>query len=511
VTQTLGLQQRVAHAAQAAAYLAASVPIALLGVVTVLALALGSALSVVGIGLPLLLAAVAACRRLVRLDRHAANRFLGTQIPPLPMGRTPTAGSPWRRSLALLGDRSLWRLVSLLALKPLLTAGLIVVGFAPVVLLAWLLQLGIEGVAGVGHADYFGPWALGPGVGLALCLLALPTAVLMLATLDAVQVLLCTTTRALLAPRAVAGAPVRELLAESLGDHSATIAYWLPDREIFVDEAGARVELPDPATGRAWTAVERDGRRVAAIIHDAALDTSSDLVHAAAAASSLAIDNERLKADLHARLEELRESRLRIVEATDQARRRIERDLHDGAQQQLVALALELRLLKARAKDHPDLEPLVDGLSERLASALAELRELARGIHPAILTDRGLKPAIASLADRSPVPVDAEIEIEDRLPAPVEAAAYFLVAEALTNITKYAKASAVSVDVRRENGAVLVRVADDGVGGVNLAGGSGLRGLHDRVAAVDGELSIVSPPGGGTRVVARIPTPMEDA
>jgi signal transduction histidine kinase len=504
VIAALGLQPRVARAAQAAAYLAASVPIALLCLLAVALLVAGAALSVIGIGLPLLLAAAVGCRRLLRLDRRVANRFLGAQIPPPAAGR-PTSGSPWRRSLDVLSDRSLWRVVGLLAIKPPLTAALLVVGFAPVVLLAWLLTLGFQAMAGLGGIDYFGPWAFGPRLGVALWALALPTAVLALATLDAIHAVLLTITRRLLVPRAAAGAPVRELLAESLGDHSVAIAYWLPDREIFVDEVGRRVELPHRSSGRTWTTVEREGRPVAAIVHDAALDTSSELVQAVAAASSLAIDNERLKADLRARLEELRESRLRIVEATDAARKRIERDLHDGAQQQLVALALELRLLRSKLGDEGDVAPLVDGISDRLSSALAELRELARGIHPSILTDRGLKPAISSLADRSPVPVEADVAIENRLPEPIEAAAYFLVAEALTNVAKYAQASEVIVDVRPDNGAVLVDVADDGVGGAVVGAGSGLRGLHDRVAAVDGELTIDSPPGGGTRLRARIP------
>jgi signal transduction histidine kinase len=505
VIAALELPRRTARAAQAAAYLAAGVPLALLGLLTVVGLVIGAALSIVGIGLPLVLAAAGAARALVRVDRNAANRFLGTQIPPLPPA-PPTSGSPWRRSLLVLSDRSLWRVVGLLAVKPLLVAGLLVVGFAPIVLFAWLLKLGAEGLGGLGSVDYFGPWGMGPGVGLALCLLALPCAVLGLAALDLLHTLLCTISRALLMPRLVTGAPVRELLAESLGDHSVSVAYWLPDREMFVDERGRRVDLPDRSSGRAWTAVERDGRPVAAIVHDAALDTSSELVQAAAAASSLAIDNERLKADLRARLEELRQSRLRIVEATDGARRRIERDLHDGAQQQLVALALELRLLRAKVGADEEVAPLVDSLSDRLSSALAELRELARGIHPSILTDRGLGPAINSLAERAPVLVTSDVQVGERLPAPVEAAAYFLVAEALTNVAKYAQASEVTIDVRRENGAVLVDVADDGVGGADVAGGSGLRGLHDRVAAVDGELTIDSPPGAGTRLRARIPT-----
>jgi signal transduction histidine kinase len=511
VIAALELPRRGSRAAHAMAYLLASVPIAVLGVLAVLVLVAGAALSALGgIGLPVLLAGAAACRRLVRLDRRAANRFVGTQIPPLPGGRT-TTGSWWRRSLDVLADRTLWRVVGLLAIKPLLTAAFVVVGLAPVVLLAWMAQLGVEGLANLGGIDYFGPWAFGPGVGLALCLLAVPTAVLALAALDALQTFMCTTTRALLLPRAAAGAPVRELLAESLGDHSVAIAYWLPDREMFVDEVGRRVELPDPASGRTWTAVERDGRPVAAIVHDAALDTTSELVQAAASASSLAIDNERLKADLRARVEELRVSRLRIVEATDAARRRIERDLHDGAQQQLVALALELRLLKARARDREDLLPLVDGLSERLSTALAELRELARGIHPTILSDQGLAPAIDALAGRTPVPVRAAVEVPDRLPEPVEAAAYFLVAEALTNVVKYAEATGVDVSVRPEDGVLVVDVADDGKGGVDVAAGSGLRGLQDRLAAVDGELDIRSPRGGGTRLRARIPTHIEEA
>ena len=501
----LALPQRCARASLAAAYLAASVPIALLGLLAVVALAIGAVLSVVVIGLPLLLLAASACRRLARLDRRAANRFLGAQIPPLPGCVRPTAGSPWRRALDVLGDRGLLRTVGVLALKPVLTVVLLIGGFAMVVLFAWLADLGVEALGDLGDVDYVGPWSSGPGTGLVLLALSLPAAVLALAALDALYAPLCALQRALLLPRATAGAPVRELLAESLGDHSVAIAYWLPDREMFVDETGRRVDLPHPASGRTWTAVERDGRPVAAIVHDAALDTTSELVQAAAAASSLAIDNERLKADLRARLEELRVSRLRIVEATDAARRRIERDLHDGAQQQLVALALELRLLRARVKEQPELVPMVDSLSERLASALAELRELARGIHPAILTEQGLGPAIDALAGRAPVDVRAEVTVDERLAPPVEAAAYFVVAEALTNVVKYAQADEVDVTVRRLRDEVLVDVADDGVGGVDLASGSGLRGLQDRLAAVDGVLDIDSPPGGGTRVRARIP------
>jgi signal transduction histidine kinase len=515
VIALLALPQRAGRAMLSAAYVAVSLPIAILGVLAILLVVVGAALSVFAVGVPLLLAGAAACRQVVRLDRRAANHFLGAQIPPLPLAGRGTSGGPWRRALDVLGDRHLWRTVGFLALKPLLTAVLLAAGFALVVLAAWLAQLGVQAIGGLGGEDYFGPWSLGAGTGLLLLAFTLPAAVLALAVLDGLHHPLCVIERALLLPRAAVGAPVRELLAESLGDHSVAIAYWLPDREMFVDETGRRVDLPHPASGRTWTAVERDGRPVAAIVHDAALDTTSELVQAAAAASSLAIDNERLKADLRARLEELRVSRLRIVEATDAARRRIERDLHDGAQQQLVALALELRLLRAKVKDQEDVVPMVDGLSERLASALAELRELARGIHPTILTEQGLAPAIDALADRAPTTVHARVDVEQRLAPPVEAAAYFVVAEALTNVVKYAQAGAVDVAVRCAGDEVLVDVTDDGVGGVDVGAGSGLRGLQDRLAAVDGELDIDSPPGRGTRLRARIPlgaaiTPTEE-
>jgi signal transduction histidine kinase len=499
----LELDRHVTRAGQAVAYMAVNIPIAILAVPAVIVVVLGAALSVIGLGLPLLIAGAAACRWLLRIDRRAANRFLSTQIPSLP-GPMPTTGGPWRRSRDMLADRGLWRVVAAVGVRPLLIPVLIVVGLAPVVLLAELISLGAQAIGGFGTIDALGPWHFGPAVGVVLCLFALPTAVLAIATLDSLRALLCMITRGLLVPRASAGGPVREMLAASLGDHSVRIAYWLPDREVFVDESGRRVELPEAGSGRAWTAVERDGRRVAAIVHDASLDTSSELVHAAAAASSLAIDNERLKADLRARVEELRVSRLRIVEAADDARRRIERDLHDGAQQQLVSLALELRVLRARVRDTDEAE-LVDRLSARLAEALDELRELARGIHPAALTDHGLGPALSALSERIPLEVEIELDIDGRLPAPVEAAAYFVVAEALTNVVKYAGAGEAHVRLHREGGELRVLVVDSGAGGARIGAGSGLRGLQDRVAAVGGTLVVDSPVGSGTRLEARIP------
>jgi signal transduction histidine kinase len=207
-----------------------------------------------------------------------------------------------------------------------------------------------------------------------------------------------------------------------------------------------------------------------------------------------------------ARTEELRASRVRIVQAADAARRRIERDLHDGAQQRLVSLALEVRLARSRVEKDPSLAPaFLERFGEELLEASAELRELARGIHPAVLTERGLAPAIAALAARAPVPVEVLDVPADRLPGPLETTAYFTVAEALTNVAKYAEASEATVRVACEDSELVVEIRDDGVGGADPDGGSGLSGLSDRVAACDGSLSVDSPPGEGTLVRAVLP------
>jgi PAS domain S-box-containing protein len=207
-----------------------------------------------------------------------------------------------------------------------------------------------------------------------------------------------------------------------------------------------------------------------------------------------------------ARTEELRASRARIIEAADAARRRIERDLHDGAQQRLVALGLEIRLArKGIERDPASAGPFLDRLGDELAEASAELRELARGIHPAVLTERGLAPAITALADRAPVRVDIVELPEDRFPPAAEATAYFTVAEALTNVAKYADATHATVRLARENGELAIEVRDDGKGGARAAPGSGLAGLADRVGALDGSLSVESPPGEGTLLRAVLP------
>jgi signal transduction histidine kinase len=296
-------------------------------------------------------------------------------------------------------------------------------------------------------------------------------------------------------------------LADALGDRSLQLVFWLEDKRKWVDSDGHVVELPaegDPA--RAWTAVELEGRRVGAIVHDVTLCEDPELLGSVAAAAGLAMENERLQAQLRARVEELRASRARIVEAGTHERRRLERNLHDGAQQRLVALSLTLRLAQGKLHTDPDkANELIDAAQQELTLALGELRELARGIHPAVLSDRGLGAALEALAGRAPIEVDLAELPGDRLPEPIEAAAYFVVAEALTNVAKYAHASQATVRISRRNGHAVVEVADDGIGGADPDRGSGLRGLADRVSALDGSMSLDSPAGAGTRLRAEIP------
>jgi signal transduction histidine kinase len=296
---------------------------------------------------------------------------------------------------------------------------------------------------------------------------------------------------------------VRDALAAELGDPTLSLAYWLPDRG-YVDGEGH--PLPEPDGGRALTEIDHEGRRVGALMHATVLQETPELLFEAAAAAGLALENARLEVELRARLEALRASRARLVEAGDAERRRLGRDLHDGAQQRLVALMIELQLARERFDADPaGARELVDSAFANAQAAVGELRDLAAGIHPAVLSQRGLDAALESLASRAPVPVELHSAVEERLPSPVETAAYFVVAEALTNVAKYAGATHARVEVRRENGAAVVDIRDDGVGGADAAGGTGLRGLTDRVGALDGTLEIDSPRGAGTLIRARFP------
>ena len=261
-----------------------------------------------------------------------------------------------------------------------------------------------------------------------------------------------------------------------------------------------------PAPPAPITRLEHDGEPVAAILHDASLADEPELLRASGAAARMALDNARLHAEMRAQLAQVQESRVRIVAAADDERRRIERDIHDGAQQRLVALALQLRVAQRQLgkRSDPEIDRLLAEAVDELQVAVEELRELARGVHPAILTEDGLGAALESLAGRTPLPVDLDVS-DGRLPPQIEATAYFVACEALANVVKHAGASKAAVSARRRNGLLVVAVEDDGVGGARPAGGSGLSGLADRVEALGGRLVVESPAGGGTRVVGEIP------
>jgi signal transduction histidine kinase len=299
---------------------------------------------------------------------------------------------------------------------------------------------------------------------------------------------------------------LRDALAEALGDPSVELVYWLPEDERFVDARGAPFELPEDRADRAVTKVERDGDCIAAIVYDATLRDARSHVRAVGAAAALALQNERLDAELRAKVGELRASRERMLRIGLEERRRLERDLHDGAQQRLVSMALNLRLARAKLRGDPDAaEQLLSGASDELEAALGELRELARGIHPAVLSDRGLDTALETLAHRAPVPVELNSLPGERFPEAIELAAYFVVSEALTNVAKYAQASHAVVGLERHNGRLVVQVSDDGVGGADPEQGTGLRGLADRLAVIEGRLEVESEKGRGTTITARIP------
>lgn len=311
------------------------------------------------------------------------------------------------------------------------------------------------------------------------------------------------------------GGELRAAVSRALGDPSAEVAYWMPDLGIYADADGRPVELTTDDLARAVTVIERAGERIGALVHDSALREEPQLLDSVCAAAGLAMENERLHTEVLTRLAEVSASRARIVEAADAERRRVERNLHDGAQQRLVSLSLALAMARNRLAGEVEcsepgsrtvgVEELLSEAADELILALRELRELARGIHPAILTEEGLGAAVESLADRAPVPVEVLGHPGGVLPPSVEAAAYYVVSEALANVAKYAKASSVRVTIGRGGRGLWVEVADDGVGGATSHPGSGLEGLADRLATLDGRLVVESHPGTGTRVTAEIP------
>jgi signal transduction histidine kinase len=300
-------------------------------------------------------------------------------------------------------------------------------------------------------------------------------------------------------------ADLRDSLARTLRDPSLTLVYWLPEFGTYAGLDGRPTDLATAESGRAMTLIDRDGVPVAALLHDPSLEDEPELLAAATAGAGIALENARLNVELRARLEELRGSRARMADVANKERQRLERNLHDGAQQRLVALSLELSLLGGELAGEKEAQERLTRARREIAASLAELREIARGIHPAVVTGHGLSVALEQLAALAPLPVRLAVETGGRLPEAVEVAAYYLVCESLANVGKYAEASSVRVDVSRSIGGVVIEVADDGVGGADTERGTGLRGIADRVEALDGRLRVWSPVGGGTRIQAEIP------
>ena len=304
-----------------------------------------------------------------------------------------------------------------------------------------------------------------------------------------------------------AGADLREALSRALGDPSLALAYWYPAESRYVDSGGRPVELPSAGAARSSTLIERDGRPVAAVIHDPALQYNSALVDSVCAAAGLSLDNERLAAELRARLAELQASRARLVQTADTERRRIERNLHDGAQQQLVALKISLGLARQLVTSLPEAAGLLAQTEHQAAEALEELRELARGIYPPLLADLGLRAALEAQARKAAVSVTIEAADLGRYPQQIEAAVYFCVLEALQNTAKYAQASAAQVTLCGDGQHLVFTVTDDGTGfdPATTPKGTGLQGMADRLGALGGTIDLTSAPGRGTRLAGRVP------
>lgn len=295
---------------------------------------------------------------------------------------------------------------------------------------------------------------------------------------------------------------LRDALARALGDPTLEVGYRLSDDDVYVDAAGRPVLLPAPGSDRRVTRVERDGQELAVLVHDPAVLDDPALFEAVAAAARLAASNAKLQAEVRAQVAELQASRRRLVEAGDEERRRLERRLSEGAARRLASL--EQVLARAQRRARPNTIHGIERAESQLARTLDDLGELAAGLHPRELVETGFAAALASLAARSPVPVALAVTGE-RLPAEIEAALYFVCSETLANVAKHASASGAKVTVCADDGRVRVDVVDDGVGGADVTGGTGLGGLADRVEALGGRLRIDSRQGSGTRISADIP------
>jgi signal transduction histidine kinase len=304
---------------------------------------------------------------------------------------------------------------------------------------------------------------------------------------------------------------LRDALARALGDSSVQVGFPAPDAAGYVDSQGRALSA---APGQQISPLERNGRRVGVLLHDPALREDRYVLEAVVSAVALELDNQRLAAEVRAQLAEVRASRARIVEAGDEQRRRIEHDLHDGAQSRFVTALVTLRLARqqlanrrvSEPSEPDDLAELLDRIAELMGEGMDQLRDLAHGIHPAVLSETGLVAALEMIAARSPCPVRVSATAVPELPRPLAATAYFVAAEAVTNALKHAHATSIDIEVRHEDGVLRLTVTDDGVGGADPDAGTGLLGLRDRVAVFDGEMTVTSAPGQGTVVAAELVT-----
>ncbi len=303
-------------------------------------------------------------------------------------------------------------------------------------------------------------------------------------------------------------AQVQSSLRTILDDPSLELFWWSREGRCYVDVDEARRDLLAERPGQVATLVEYDTRKVGAIVHDARLLERPEFLDSLVPLMRIAMERDRLHRDLLETIEQLRASRLRMVTAGDAERRRLERNLHDGAQQRLTVALLALRRLEQRVAESPELAPQLRSAREELEAAIDDLRELARGLHPPLLARRGLAAAVRAGAARSTTPIELDLRIDGRIPPAVEAAAYYVCAEAVTNATKHADAGSVWVTIVQEEDVLAVDVRDDGRGGARIDAvpdASGLSGLRDRVEALGGRFDVESPPGKGTRLVATFP------
>ena len=309
----------------------------------------------------------------------------------------------------------------------------------------------------------------------------------------------------------------RDSLAQTLRDPGLEVYWWDDARGAYTDPGGRRVELDveaDAPTSTLLPISAGDGSPIAVIKHDVALSENERLLSGVSTALQLTVDNGELRSRIERTLVQVRESRARIVEASDEARKRLERDLHDGSQQQLLAVAIRLRgivgtaELEGRTALAAEIEDALGGLT----IALRELRELARGIHPTALVEGGLRLALPELAARCPVPVESEIDLPERMPELVEATAWFVSAECLANVARHSRAHQVWLRAESTPTELRLSIRDDGIGGASAAQGTGITGLADRVEAIGGRLELISPPGQGTAVRVWLPlAPLPDA